>query len=99
MTLFDIAVIGGDSRLVYMADALKKIGYSVICYGTFDTGSDMASAVKAGSLAEALSCSKCVAGEFHFQEITVSVQVWNVRIWNCLYFIRMLPEWRRCLAV
>ncbi|MCH1984110.1 dipicolinate synthase [Ruminococcus sp. OA3] len=66
MTLFDIAVIGGDSRLVYMADALKRIGYSVICYGTFDTGRDMTSAVKAGSLAEALSCSKCVAGGIPF---------------------------------
>ncbi|MFA9380159.1 MAG: dipicolinate synthase subunit DpsA [Acetanaerobacterium sp.] len=56
---FDIAVIGGDARQIYMIHALIAAGYTVICAGLDGTDLDKR-AVKTDSLREAVEKSNVV---------------------------------------
>lgn len=75
MQQYDIALIGGDARIAYMAPCFLEKGYRVICYGTLDVEKMRKKDIKenssgsfenpitcAASLKEALEQSACVVG-------------------------------------
>ncbi len=75
MQQYDIALIGGDARIAYMAPCFLEKGYRVICYGTMeieridqkdvqevDSDSFEAPIAYAASLREAIEPSACVVG-------------------------------------
>ena len=57
MRQYDIALIGGDARIAYMAPCLMEMGYQVICYGILDVDSPVACA---DSLKDAVEQSACI---------------------------------------
>ncbi|BCJ95162.1 dipicolinate synthase subunit A [Anaerocolumna cellulosilytica] len=56
--IYDFAIIGGDKRLVCMAENLHSLGYSVILYGLPDSSPILS--LYANSLAEAIDSSKVI---------------------------------------
>ncbi len=56
---FDIAIIGGDKRQVYLADHLKKSGYEVVTVGLPNLGSHN-SFIQMDSMKEAMESSKYI---------------------------------------
>lgn len=59
MKQYDIALIGGDARIAYMAPCLMEMGYQVICYGILDVDSPV---IYADSLKDAVEQSACIVG-------------------------------------
>lgn len=62
---FDMAIIGGDMRQIYMANLLIERGFSIIIYG-LNSNTLSKSIVKATSLHEAISKSKIIIGPIPF---------------------------------
>jgi len=59
---FDIALIGGDARIAYMAPFLSEKGYRVIGYGLSDDSEIKDAFVEAASLKEAIEVAGCIVG-------------------------------------
>ena len=69
MASFDIAIIGGDSRLAYMAPCLAEKGYRVVCYATESIVEDTEAenpCSYADSLKEAVESADIVVGGIPF---------------------------------
>ncbi|MBQ9983803.1 MAG: dipicolinate synthase subunit DpsA [Lachnospiraceae bacterium] len=62
MRQFDVALVGGDARIAYMAPYLLKKGYRVIGYGLSTDNEIKDSFVEAQSLKEAIESAGCIVG-------------------------------------
>lgn len=63
MKQYDIALIGGDARIAYMAPCFLEKGYRVICYGIMDVKGEEASLpTYADSMEIAIKNAACVVG-------------------------------------
>lgn len=63
MKPYDIALIGGDARIAYMASCFLEKGYRVICYGTMDVaGEESSNLLYADSMKDAIRQSSLIVG-------------------------------------